>query len=69
MQKYPKRFSLGQRGREKKWALVAWEKNCKPKIHGGLGLDDPEMLNKVLGAKLWWRWIKDSASPWAQIWK
>jgi len=27
------------------------------------------MLNKVLGAKLWWRWLKDSASPWAKIWK
>jgi len=57
------------KGKEnKKWALVAWEKICKPKTHGDLGLDDLEVLNKVLGAKLWWRWIKDSDAPWAQIW-
>jgi len=60
---------LGQRGRQKKWALVASEKICKPKTHGGLGLDDPETLNKVLGEKLWWRWLKESTSPWVKIWK
>lgn len=60
---------MGQRGRKIKWALVAWENICKPKTHGVLGLDDPEILNKVLAAKLWWRWLKDSASPWAKIWK
>jgi len=48
----------------KKWALVAWEKICKPKNNGGLGLDDPEILSKVLGGKLWWRWVKD---PEAQL--
>ena len=69
MQKYPKRFSLGQRGREKKWVLVAWEKICKPNSHGGLGLDDPEVLNKVLGAKFWWRWLKETRNTRAKIWK
>lgn len=69
MQKYPKRFSLGQRGREKKKGLGSLGKICKPKTHGGLGLDDPGVLNNVLGEKLWWRWLKDPASPWAQIWK
>lgn len=49
--------------------MVAWEKICKPNSHAGLGLDDHEVLHKVLGAKLWWRWLKDSASCWAQIWK
>jgi len=36
-------------------ALVACEKICKPKNYGGLGLDDPEILSKILGDKLWWR--------------
>eukprot|EP00253_Pinus_taeda_P006789 PITA_06789 len=40
---------------KKKWALVSWDKICKPKNHGGLGLDDQEILSNVLGAKLWWR--------------
>lgn len=60
---------MGQRGRERKWALVAWDKLCKPKIHGCLGLHDPETLSKVSGAKLWWRWIKEPNDPWAKLWK
>eukprot|EP00253_Pinus_taeda_P028390 PITA_28390 len=52
-------FLWGKGEEKKKWALVAWEKICKPKNHGGLGLDDPKILSKVLGAKLWWRWIKE----------
>ena len=47
---------LWGRGEEKnKWALVAWDKLCMPKSHGGLGLHDPKTLNKISGAKLWWR--------------
>lgn len=61
---------LCSKGEErKKWALVVLEKICKPKTHGGLGLDDPEVLNNVFGEKLWWRWLKDIDAPWAQIWK
>jgi len=46
-------FLWGKREEKKKWALVAWDKICKPKSHGGLGLHDPDILNKVLGAKIW----------------
>jgi len=62
-------FLLGKGEERKKWALVSWETICKPKNHRGLGRDDLEVLNKVLGEKLWWRWIKDSDAPWARIWK
>jgi len=34
----------GKREEKKKWALVAWDKICKPKNHRGLGLDDPEIF-------------------------
>ena len=54
---------------KKKWALVAWEKICKPKNYGGLGLDDPEILSKVLGVKLCWCWVKYQEAQWAIIWK
>eukprot|EP00253_Pinus_taeda_P007691 PITA_07691 len=61
---------LWQKGEEKKkWALVAWDKICKPKSHGGLGRHDPRTLNKVLGAKVWWRWLKEIRTPWAKLWK
>jgi len=46
-------FLWGKGEKRMKWALVEWEKICKPKNYGGLGLDDPEILSKVLGAKLW----------------
>eukprot|EP00253_Pinus_taeda_P033490 PITA_33490 len=47
-------FLWGKEEAKKKWALISWDKICKPKSHGGLGLDDQEILHKVLGAKLWW---------------
>jgi len=41
---------LWGKGEEKnKWALVVWDKLCKPKTHGGLGLHDPDTLSKVWG--------------------
>jgi hypothetical protein len=54
--------------KENKWALVAWDKLCLPKLQGGLGLKDPESLNAVLGAKTWWRWITEGNTPWAHLW-
>eukprot|EP00253_Pinus_taeda_P017086 PITA_17086 len=62
-------FLWGKGEEKKKWALVAWERVCKPKSHGGLGLNDPEILNKFLGAKVWWRWLKEIQSPWEKLWK
>eukprot|EP00253_Pinus_taeda_P017321 PITA_17321 len=62
-------FIWGKGEEKKKWALVAWDKLCKPKTHGGLGLHDPNTLNKVLGAKLWWRWLNETRNPWVKLWK
>eukprot|EP00253_Pinus_taeda_P008423 PITA_08423 len=54
-------YFLWGKGEEKmKWDLVAWDKICKPNTQGGLGLLDPKTLSKVLEAKLWWRWQKES---------
>eukprot|EP00253_Pinus_taeda_P019325 PITA_19325 len=62
-------FLWGKGEEQKKWALVAWDKLSKPKAHGGLGLHDLETLSRVSGAKLWWRSLKESASPWEKLWK
>ena len=56
-------FLWGKGEEKKKWALVAWERVCKPKSHGGLGIHDPDILNRVLGAKVWWRWLKEIQPP------
>eukprot|EP00253_Pinus_taeda_P019258 PITA_19258 len=39
-------FIWGKGEDKKKWVLVAWDKICKPKNHGSLGLDDLEILGK-----------------------
>eukprot|EP00253_Pinus_taeda_P028200 PITA_28200 len=62
-----KDFLWGKGEERKKWALVTWDKICKPKNHKGLGLDNLEILSKVLGAKLWWHWVKDLKAQWASI--
>ena len=41
----------------RKWPLVSWQTLIKSKSAGGIGLRDPLLLNQVMGAKLWWRWI------------
>jgi len=62
-------FLWAKEENKKKWALVSWEKICRPKGHGGLGLDNQEILGKALGAKLWWHWVDNPKTPWASIWK
>jgi hypothetical protein len=54
---------------DKKWALVSWDKVCKPKSLGGLGLRDPGKLNNTMGAKIWWRWLKTPPEIWEKLWK
>jgi len=53
----------------KKWALVNWDRLCTLKNQGGLGLWDPWKLNQVMGAKIWWRWLKNPSTASAQLWK
>jgi hypothetical protein len=53
----------------KKIALISWEKLCKPKTQGGLGIRDPSIMNKVLSAKIWWRWLKKPNDLWAKLWR
>lgn len=31
-------------------------------------MHDPEKLNRVLGAKLWWRWLRGGKDLWKAIW-
>ena len=62
------KFLWGGPKQEKKWALVSWKGISKQKQKGGLGLRDPQTLNQVLGAKLWWRWMRGGKDIWKQIW-
>jgi hypothetical protein len=62
-------FLWGGATKEKKWALIAWEKLCKPKSYGGVGIKDPLHAGCALAAKLWWRWITNPEDFWAKVWK
>eukprot|EP00253_Pinus_taeda_P035256 PITA_35256 len=54
---------------KEKWALASWSQLTERKEKGGLGLRDPEILNRVLGVKLWWRWLRGGNDLWKTIWK
>eukprot|EP00253_Pinus_taeda_P017089 PITA_17089 len=62
-------FIWGGSNHQKKWALVSWNHLTERKEKGGLGLRDPERLNKVLGAKLWWCWLRGGNDLWKVIWR
>ena len=47
--------------------MIKWEKICKPKNKGGLGIKNLEWQNEALGAKLVWRMFQDNNSKWARI--
>jgi hypothetical protein len=55
--------------KDKKIALVSWDKICRPKDQGGLGIRDPSTMNRVLSAKIWWRWLKNPRDLWAKLWR
>eukprot|EP00253_Pinus_taeda_P035962 PITA_35962 len=64
-----RKFIWGGSSNQKKWALVSWKHLIKHKEEGGLGLRDPSKLNKILGAKLWWRWLRGGNDLWKQLWR
>eukprot|EP00253_Pinus_taeda_P008746 PITA_08746 len=64
-----RKFIWSGSDQKKKWALVSWSQLTERKEKGGLGLRDPEVLNRVLGAKLWWRWLSGGNDLWKTIWK
>eukprot|EP00253_Pinus_taeda_P003838 PITA_03838 len=64
-----RKFIYGGSFQQKKWALVSWKHLTKRKEEGGLGLRDPDKLNKVLDAKLWWRWLRGGNDLWKQLWR
>ncbi|XP_026398949.1 uncharacterized protein LOC113294785 [Papaver somniferum] len=46
---------------------VAWEKACKPKSLGGLGIKNLKLTNKALLAKWSWRFSKEKKQLWRRI--
>jgi len=68
MKQLQRNFLWGSSGPNQKWALLKWEKACIPKNVGGIGIRDPEHSNMIMGAKIWWKWLSNSRTPWADLW-
>ena len=54
----------GGKVQRKKFHLVKWDTAKRPKIKGGLGIKDPQQMNKALGAKLIWRLVTGKKEWW-----
>ena len=58
-------FLWGSTDERKKMHMISWEKVCRPKDLGGLGLYSTKARNLALLAKLNWRVMEDPNSLWA----
>ena len=58
-------FLWGSFGKYHKWALVKWMTIFLPKNNGGIGLQDPQHKNEVMGEKIWWQWLSTPRTLWA----
>ena len=47
-----RKFLWGGSVDKKKWALASWDKICKPKSQGGMGIRVPKKNNEVRGGDL-----------------
>ena len=60
-------FWQGGKVQNKKFHLVKWTTVKDPKHKGGLGIRDPDQMNKVLGAKLVWRLATGKKYWWKEV--
>ena len=51
----------------KKFHLVKWDTVKRPKSKGGLGIRDPEQMNKALGEKFIWRLATGKKEWWKEV--
>eukprot|EP00253_Pinus_taeda_P023423 PITA_23423 len=71
IKKLQRNFLWGSTGPNRKWALVKWEKACLPKSGGGIGLQDPEHSNLIMGEKICFWEVKDGCTAhfWTNSWQ
>lgn len=62
-----RKFLWGGSEEERKMHLVAWDRVCRDKHEGGLGLRNKKWTNFALLGKLWWHLLTDGTKLWVQV--
>lgn len=62
-----RRFLWGDTEHKLKLHPISWVTLCQPKQNGGLGIRTLECVNKVMLAKLAWRYLKEPNALWARV--
>jgi hypothetical protein len=62
-----KNFLWGGSDEAKKIHWVKWERVCKPKEEGGLGIKDLKLFNIALLGKWWWRLKNEDEALWHRV--
>ena len=60
-------FLWGSTPDKRKLHLLSWDKVCRPKAEGGLGIRKSMDMNKAHVAKVGWRFMQDRTSLWARV--
>lgn len=62
-----RRFVWGESGSERKMHHIKWEKLCRPKSWGGLGLRPARQINKVSMMKVGWHLTTRKDDLWVRV--
>lgn len=67
LDKLSKEFIWGSTSEKKKQHLLSWDRICRPKFEGGLGIRKAFDMNTTLIAEIGWRLLSDTGSLWARV--
>jgi hypothetical protein len=57
----------GGKSNNKRFHLISWSIVRAPKMHGGLGILDPRLMNLALGGKILWRIVTRKYDWWKKV--
>ncbi|CAA7032614.1 unnamed protein product [Microthlaspi erraticum] len=67
LDKVSRSFLWGSSTEQRKQHLLSWQKVCRPKEDGGLGIRMTADMNRALLGKVGWRLLHDTESLWAKV--
>lgn len=67
LDKVSRSFLWGSSPEKRRQHLLSWNKICRPKREGGLGIRKTADMNKALLAKVGWRLLHNKDSLWARV--